>query len=122
MLSKDGAPVDFYQSFWLPVQTPIMTPRLVLSIWDQDTISDEIIGSLLFNLKELIGKKNNIFFWKNIYGAPTGVSGDTTNKMNGNPEGASTWKGRILFHVDAQKVEKPLLKVHDMEEEVRNLA
>ena len=122
LVQKEGEAVDFNQAFWLPVQVPIMSPRLVLSIWDEDKISDELVGSLLFNFKELLGPKNNLFFWKNVYGSPLGCSGDNTKKMNANPEGASTWKGRVLFHCIAEKCEKPLLKVHDMEEDVIALA
>lgn len=34
--------------------------------------------------------------------------------MNANPELASTWKGRILMHVSAEKTDKPLLLVKDL--------
>lgn len=68
-----------------------------MKLFDEDKIKDEIVGSLLFNVKELIGSKNKQYFWKNIYGSPLGVSGDNTAMMNANPEIASTWKGRILM-------------------------
>ena len=74
-----------------------MSSRVVMKLFDEDKISDEIVGSLLFNLKECIGSKNGKFFWKNIYGSPLGVSGDNTKKMNENPDFGSTWKGRILM-------------------------
>ena len=76
---------------------PIMSSRIVMKLFDEDKISDELVGSLLFNLKEIIGKKNGLFFWKNIYGAPNGKMGSNSNAMNDNPEIASTWKGRILI-------------------------
>lgn len=41
-------------------------------------------------------KQNTQCKWINLYGAPVGRSGSNTNKMNENPENASTWKGRIL--------------------------
>ena len=84
-----------------------MTSRVVFKLYDQDPIQDEIIGSMLFNLKDIIGKKNGTFFWKNVYGSPLGVMGNNVNLMNNNPEVASTWKGRILFQVTAEKTEKP---------------
>lgn len=38
----------------IPVQIPIMARKLVMKIYDEDKINDEIVGSLLFNLKECI--------------------------------------------------------------------
>jgi len=69
------------------------------------------MGSIHFDLKECMGSKNRQFFWKNIYGAPKGVSGKMCDMMNQNPEMASLFKGRILMQVVAEKVEKPKMKV-----------
>ena len=88
-----------------------------MKLFDEDKISDEIVGSMLFNLREIVGKgakKNGKFFWKNIYGAPLGRMGDNVKQMNANPEGASTWKGRILIQVEAFETEKPVLKLQDL--------
>lgn len=60
-----------------------------MKLYDEDKISDEIVGSILFNVKECIGAKNGTYFWKNVYGAPLGCHGDNTNMMNSNPEVAS---------------------------------
>jgi hypothetical protein len=38
-----------------------MSSRVVIKMFDEDTISDEIVGSLLFNLKECIGDKVSSF-------------------------------------------------------------
>lgn len=55
-----------------------------------------------------MGPKNGTYFWKNIYGSPLGCSGENTNLMNANPEMGSTWKGRILMSVTAEKTDKPI--------------
>lgn len=80
-------------------------------------MKDEVVGSILFNLKECIGPLNGKFFWKNIYGAPVDKSGENTDLMNSNPEGASTWKGRILMKVEAHKTERPVCKSQEIPEE-----
>ena len=82
-----------------------------MKLYDEDKLSDEVVGSIIFNLKDVIGDKNGTFFWKNIYGSPIDVSGDNTKLMNNNPELASTWKGRILMQVTAVKTDKPELMV-----------
>ena len=73
------------QEFLVPAQIPMLGGRLVFKIYDDDTLGDELIGSLLFNIKDYIpdadgnpGKFNGKFDWKNIYGAPTGISGNMT--------------------------------------------
>lgn len=40
---------------------PIMSSRIVMKLFDEDKISDEVVGSLLFNLKDAIGPKVHIF-------------------------------------------------------------
>ena len=114
--------VFWNQEFLIPVQLPIMSGRLVMKLYDEDKIKDEIVGSIIFNLKECIESKNGSFFWKNIYGAPLGKSGENTDKMNSNPDLASTWKGRILMQVVAEKTEKPIIKLQDLDEKTRELA
>lgn len=79
------------------------------------------MGSIIFSLKECINKKNGLFFWKNIYGAPIDRSGDNTDKMNNNPDLGSTWKGRILMQVVAEKTDKPIIKCVDMDEKTRDI-
>ena len=79
-----------------------------MKIMDKDLVKDEVVGSLLFNLKDCIEKMNGNFFWKNVYGAPLDKTGANTDLMNSNPEAASTWKGRILMQVVAEKTDKPV--------------
>lgn len=62
-----------------------MGGRLAFSVWDEDTISDERVGSFFFNSKDIIGERNGKFEWKNIYGAPKDGSGDVAAEMNENP-------------------------------------
>jgi C2 domain len=106
------------QEFLIPVQLPIMSGRLVMKLYDQDQFADEIVGSIIFNLKDCINILNGKMFWKNIYGAPLGKSGENTNRMNSNPELGSTWKGRILMQVTAEKTEAPQIKLEDLKEDV----
>ena len=114
--------VYWNQEFRVPCQLPIMSSRIVMKLYDEDKIKDELVGSFSFSLKSVIEKTNGMFFWKNIYGSPLDVSGETTDKMNNNPESASTWKGRILMQVAAEKTEKPELTCEDISEEVKDNA
>jgi len=89
---------------------PLMSSRIVMKVMDKDIVKDEVVGSILFNLKEIVQNKNGDFFWKNIYGSPLGVSGQNVDLMNSNPEIASTWKGRILMKATSGETEKPECK------------
>ena len=85
-----------------------MSGRVVMKLFDKDPITDEIIGSILFNLKDCMKEENNgKFFWRNVYGAPLDRHGPTTDLMNANPEVASAWKGRLLVQVTSEKTDKP---------------
>ena len=66
--------------------------RIVMQIYDYDKVSDEIVGSMRFHLKDFIERgRSGDFFWKNIYGAPINRMGSQTDLMNANPEFASFW-------------------------------
>ena len=87
---------------------------MVFKIYDEDTTGDEIIGSIHFEVKDILEKMNGLYDWKNIYGSPVEpkeYSGKNTDKMNANPELASWWKGRILIQCIAEETDKPLLLV-----------
>lgn len=93
-----------------------------MDLWDEDKVNDEMVGSMLFNAKEIVGTLNGRFFWKNVYGAPPDVSGENTRLMNNNPDMASCWKGRILMQCVAEKCDKPEIKCADLSEEVKKSA
>ena len=66
------------QEFWLPIQWPLASDRLMLQLYDEDKVVDEIVGSMYFSLKKLIaegGVPGGKFFWHNMYGAPNGYTG-----------------------------------------------
>lgn len=55
--------------------------RIVLKIFDEDKVTDEIVGSMYFSLKNIINKigENGEFLCRNVYGSPLGVMGESTN-------------------------------------------
>lgn len=83
---------------------------------DEDGASDDAIGSILFDLQDIVdGKFKNLFFWKNIYGSPKGQSDSEHKKaMNLNPDIASMWKGRVLMEIVCEETEKPVAKIKDI--------
>lgn len=107
--------VDWMQEIWIPAQIPLSQKTLSMSIWDKDKTSDEIVGTIKFDLEKYIKQAEKgepfEFFWEDIYGAPKGVSGSNTVLMNHDPDVASTWKGRILTQVVAEKTEEPQMQV-----------
>ena len=91
-----------------------MGGRLIFKVFDEDTVCDEIVGSIVLHAKNIMGPKNGIFMWKNVYGAPVDFTNSTAKSMNENPEIASLWKGRILMQVLAEKTEKPVLRIQNI--------
>ena len=99
---EDGE-IFWNQEFLVPAQIPILGGSLIFKVYDEDVVSDELIGALNYMIKDIVpdskgnpGRLNGSFDWKNIYGAPLNCSGPNVDKMNETPECASFWKGRIL--------------------------
>jgi len=103
LTQKKGGEIHWNQEFLVPAQLPIMGGLLRFSVWDEDAINDEIVGSFNLHSKDIIdldGKTgmNGKYFWKNIYGAPLlDLLNKHADRMNENPLIASLWKGRILM-------------------------
>lgn len=115
--------VTWAQEMWLPVQAPLVSGRLVMTVMDYDsTSSDDTIGSIAFQIHKLLPslQKSNrpMWMWKDIYGAPLNVSGKHTDDMNKIPETASHWKGRVLFQVSCEETDSPKMKVDNIDDEV----
>lgn len=114
------------QEIWLPVQAPLVSSRIVLSLLDEDTTTNELVGSMSFQIHKIIklAKQGKEFpwFWKDIYGSAPNVSGKHTDEMNTVPEIASHWKGRILMQVTAEKTDKPEMKLKNVEDDIMKKA
>jgi len=119
--------VTIMQRITLPVQTPVLSDRLVLEAYDYNTLASDIkIGSLILSAKQLIAegappelpegesarketevkdgeeKKwdgGGFFIWRNMNGAPQECENEAADAMNNNPDIASDWKGKVLLHI-----------------------
>jgi len=110
------------QEIWLPMQYPLVSSRIVMQVYDADTASDDLFGSIGFNIAKYIERsrenQKSEWLWKDIYGSAHNVSGTWTSKMNRIPEIASHWKGRICMQVVAEETEKPEMKMRNVTDEV----
>lgn len=111
------------QEYWLPIQWPLASDRLLLQVFDEDNVADEIVGSMFFSLKKLVkeGEENQggKFFWHNLYGSPHGYSGSICSAMDENPELGSSWKGKILMHVECENADHPERRIQALDEQVK---
>lgn len=82
-------------------------------------MSDELVGSIRFSVKEILKAtvQEPVCEWVNVYGAHIGYSGDNTDRMNNDPLNASCWKGRILVMYYQEEVKNPIMKVRPMTQE-----
>ena len=126
------ADVIWNEEIWIPAMFPFVSSRIVFKLMDEDKVADEVIGSLLFDLKDILTNSNvskekggrkakptSQLFWKNIYGSPLNQSNSPHKSlMNENPEMASTWKGRVLCQVICEETTDPKIKPMPIEEEI----
>ena len=113
------------QEFWLPIQWPLASDRMILQAFDEDRLSNEQIGSMFFSLKKLLeqGKtENGHFYWQNIYGGPAGYNNSASQIMNDNPELASAWKGRLLMQIESEDCKHPERREQALEETIKQRA
>ena len=115
------------QEFQVPVQTPVVTDRMLLEIMDHGTIIDEQFGSIVLSIKKLMAMfkesgTTSLYMWENIYGAPDDTKGDVAEKMNDNPEMASHWRGRMLLEISSEECDKPKKGVEKLDPAVRDAA
>ena len=60
---------EIKQKFFLPVQLPSASDRLVFSVWDEEKVKpDKLVGSMFFSIKELVKMgeqedENSKYFW-----------------------------------------------------------
>lgn len=50
----EGGDCDWNQEFLIPLQVPLMGSRFVLKVFDEDTVSDEIVGSIVLDAKDFV--------------------------------------------------------------------
>lgn len=47
-------PIEWNQEIWYPAQYPVIQDRIIVKLMDEDELVDEIIGSLHFDVTEII--------------------------------------------------------------------
>lgn len=81
---------------------------------DSDDLQyDEMVGSINMDTEKLLKNQGQIVTkWFNVFGAPLGQSDSKARtQMNENPDFATTFKGRVLMQIEAQKSDKPVQKI-----------
>ena len=56
---KEGS-IAWNQEFLIPLQVPLMGGRLVFKVMDEDTVMDEVVGSIVLNAKDFIQEDGTI--------------------------------------------------------------
>lgn len=113
------------QAFLLPVQTPVLSDRVCIDVFDSGTISDTKIGSFILSAKQLLAegsKEGGFYMWRSLYGAPEENTNDAAKAMNDNPDIASDWKGKVLMHIHAEENDKPKKAMETADPEIKKRA
>lgn len=54
MLQEEGGQISWNQQFLIPLQVPLMGSRIVFKVMDEDTVCDEVVGSIILEAKDFI--------------------------------------------------------------------
>jgi len=53
-VQEQGGQIHWNQQFLIPLQVPLMGGRIVFKVMDEDTVCDEVVGSIIVNAKNYI--------------------------------------------------------------------
>ena len=54
LTQEEGGSIDWNEEFLVPAQVPLMGGRLVFKVYDEDTVCDEVVGSIVVQMKDYI--------------------------------------------------------------------
>eukprot|EP00937_MAST-01D_sp_MAST-1D-sp2_P005539 g5539.t1 len=112
------------EELWIPVMVPTMSDVITLSVWDEDTFSDELVGSVTrFSFSEAAaGAVAPV--WAHIYGPHDDAAEcDEAQTMRRYPAKATAWCGRLLAGVRvASGDDIPRAKARDAAVHTQDLA
>jgi len=113
----EGDCIYWNQVLAIPVSVPLVSNKLVFTMWDKDYMTNEIVGTFEISLFDVLANNYNKYRYIHLYGAPVGKTGTMTNKMNENSEIGSLWKGRVLMKIDYEKTDNPKTKCMNIPKE-----
>ena len=76
VVTETGALVHpfFEEELWVPVMVPTMSSAVVISVWDEDTVTDDIIGFVSGISFKQARAAPIAPRWANLYGAPHDIN------------------------------------------------
>lgn len=108
--------VVWNEQLFLPVSFPIISEKIMCSVWDEDAGANDIVGSFEINVNDILNGYYNKVRTVHIYGAPVdrhlltimnSTEKKMTNYMNENCEIGSLWKGKISLMATYKKIDFP---------------
>ena len=90
---------------------PIISQKLLFSVWDKDRICDDIVGCFELKLSDILNGKYSDFKYINLYGPPLGYEDKIGKKMINNPEIGSLWRGGIMIMINSNDTDTPVKAV-----------
>lgn len=103
----------------LPYSEPSVNESLRLSIMDYDRgKKDDILGTLVFEKREISQGKFKEICWHDIYGSQSDHTNDFGDLMNNDSNIGAFWKGRILLGIHSFACEKPTFLCENVEQKL----
>jgi hypothetical protein len=113
-ISMVNSQITWNQTLSIGVLFPVISQKLLLSVWDYDPGKDDLVGCFEIQVNDIFQGKYSNFTSINLYGPPVGTQGAYTNKMERNPEIGSTWRGNILLMIDSATTNNPVKGISDI--------
>ena len=99
----------------IPVAQPIISQKVIFILKNK---SNNIIGSFIIHIDDILKKKYENLTCVNIYGSLKAVDNSKGGKiMNENPELGSRWKGRVYLKINYKDIDYPLAGVQNIKDQ-----
>ena len=113
--------VDWNECFIIPLELPLIHDTLKFTVWDKDSLIDELCASFIINAKSALKYApeeggQTCKKWINLYGAPMGYSGDNCKAMNNDPTVATAWKGRVFVEYWVESIKYPIMSIKEIKD------
>jgi hypothetical protein len=105
---RKGQNANFLEEIQIPVNEPIMSDVVKISLWDFDNVAkDDLIATTTLSYKKIKSGEYKQPMWLNFYGAPEGMKLHYSEKMNKGFVEGSFFRGKLLVDISIEPSEIP---------------
>ena len=114
IVSMKNEIIEWNELIEMPIAQPIISQKIIFIVKHKN---NNIIGSFIINIDDILNKKYENIMCVNIYGSLKAVDNSKGGKlMNENSELGSRWKGRVYLKINYKDIDYPIAGVQTIKD------